>query len=100
LNSREWKSVKPNYDSITEPQKGRYIIPSSFLNIFVKDFSLHEETPTFHKLQLYLSSKAGPDGPATLSSYNSLLTYNYYEMDKILKITDEEGGNFFCKSYK
>jgi hypothetical protein len=49
---------------------------------------------------LYLSSKAGPDGPATLTAYNSLLTYNYYEMDKILKITDEEGGNFFCQSYK
>jgi len=100
LNSREWKSIKPNYESITAPQKGKYIIPSSFLNIFVKDFSLSETTPSFTKLDLYLSSKAGPDGPATLSAYNSLLTYNYYEMDKILKITDEEGGNFFCQSYK
>jgi len=63
-------------------------------------FSLKESLPTFSKSQIYLSAKAGPEGPATLTALDSLLTYNYPEMDKILKITDEEGGDFFCKSYK
>lgn len=100
LSKSDWDKVKPNYSSITDPQKGSYVIPSGFINKFVKKYRLHSPKPSFSKDLLYLSAKAGPEGPATLTSYGSLLTYSYPEMDKILKITDEEGRNFFTKSYK
>jgi len=44
--------------------------------------------------------KSGPDGPATLTSYHNLLQYSYEEMQSIFNITDEQGSDFFCKSYK
>jgi hypothetical protein len=49
---------------------------------------------------IYLSTKAGPEGPATLTSYNNLLNYSYEEMQSILNLTDENGSDFFCSSYK
>jgi hypothetical protein len=47
-----------------------------------------------------LSTKAGPDGPATLTAYHNLLQYSYEEMQSIFNITDQEGVDFFCRSYK
>jgi hypothetical protein len=44
--------------------------------------------------------KAGPSGPATLMSHYNLLNYSYEEMQSIFNITDEQGADFFAKSYK
>jgi hypothetical protein len=77
-----------------------HIIPSGYINKFVKEFRLKSPHPEFDKMKdVYLSTKAGPSGPATLSSQNDLLNFDYPMMDKILKITTSEGGDFFCKNY-
>jgi len=100
LTNSEWSKVIPNYLSITDPPKGKYIIPGGFINKFVKEHSLKRKPPVFSKDILYLSTKAGPDGPATLTAYHNLLQYSYEEMQKIFNITDENGADFFSKSYK
>jgi hypothetical protein len=77
-----------------------HIIPSGYINKFVKEFRLKSPHPEFDKMKdVYLSTKAGPSGPATLSSKMDLLNFDYPMMDKILKITDSNGGDFFCKNY-
>jgi len=56
--------------------------------------------PSFSKEKdIYLSSKAGPNGKATLSAMESLLLYDYPTMQAILNLTDKEGGDYFCSSY-
>jgi len=90
----------PNYKVITDKPKGNFIIPSGVINKFVKEFNLKLEQPSFKKSDIYLSSKAGPHGPATLTSQNSLLLYNYPEMQAIFNLTDEEGQEFFMSSYR
>jgi hypothetical protein len=47
-----------------------------------------------------LSTKAGPEGPAVVKSYDSLLCYSYPEMQAILNLTDKDGQDFFTKSYR
>jgi len=42
----------------------------------------------FSKEDLYLSVKAGPDGPSALTANN------------IFNITSQEGIDYFCKQYK
>jgi len=100
LKGKEWESVKPNYKVIIDPPKGNYMIPSGFINKFVKKFALKRDLPSFSKDNIYLSTKAGPEGPATVTAYNSLLHYSYEEMQSIFNITDQEGVDFFCRSYK
>jgi len=98
LSSKEWGKVKPNYNTITEKSTGNFTIPSGFINKFVKNHRMYQDHPSFSKDDLYLSCKAGPDGPATLTSLNSLILYNYEEMQNIMNITDKEGQDFFCQS--
>jgi hypothetical protein len=100
LNKSEWDKIEPNYKSITDLPSGKFIIPSGFINKFVKKHSLKRNIPSFSKDMIYLSTKAGPEGPATLTSYNNLLNYSYEEMQSILNLTDENGSDFFCSSYK
>jgi hypothetical protein len=100
LTDKEWKKIKPDYKSITDNSKMNYIIPSGYINKFVKEFRLKSPHPEFDKMKdVYLSTKAGPSGPATLSSQQDLLNFSYPMMDNILKITTSEGGDFFCKNY-
>jgi len=100
LNSNEWNKIKPDYKSITDPPKMGLIIPSGIINQFVKEFRLKSDHPSFDKTKdVYLSTKAGPNGPATISCQEDLLNFDYPMMDKILKITDENGQDFFCKNY-
>jgi hypothetical protein len=77
----------------------KIVIPSGYIKKFVKDFNIKASLPTFDKKNIYLSSKAGPQGPATLTANNNLLLYNYYEMQCIFNLTDEAGREFFIKSY-
>jgi hypothetical protein len=100
LSKSDWLKIEPNFSSITDLPKGKHIIPGGYINKFVKKFSLKRDLPAFSKDILYLSMKAGPDGPATLTSYHNLLQYSYEEMQSIFNITDEQGSDFFCKSYK
>lgn len=100
LNSNEWNKIKPDYKSITDPPKMDLIIPSGVINQFVKEFRLKSDHPSFDKTKdVYLSTKAGPNGPATISCQEDLLNFDYPMMDKILKITDQNGQDFFCKNY-
>jgi hypothetical protein len=80
LSKSEWDKIEPNYNSITDLPSGKFKIPSGFINKFVKKHSLKRNIPSFSKDLIYLSTKAGPDGPATLTSYNNLLNYSYEEM--------------------
>nr|QIR30231.1 RNA-dependent RNA polymerase [Plasmopara viticola lesion associated mitovirus 7] len=100
LNSNEWNKIKPDYKSITDPSKMNLIIPSGVINQFVKEFRLKSDHPSFDKTKdVFLSTKAGPNGPATISCQEDLLNFDYPMMDKILKITDDNGRDFFCKNY-
>jgi len=100
LNSNEWNKIKPDYKSITDPSKMNLIIPSGVINQFVKEYGLKSDHPSFDKTKdVYLSTKAGPNGPATISCQEDLLNFDYPMMDKILKITDSNGQDFFCKNY-
>jgi len=100
LNSNEWNKIKPDYKSITDSSKMKLTIPSGVINQFVKEFRLKSDHPSFEKTKdVYLSTKAGPNGPATLSCQEDLLNFDYPMMDKILKITDDNGRDFFCKNY-
>jgi hypothetical protein len=75
-------------------------IPSGIINQFVKEYGLKSSHPSFDKTKdVYLSTKAGPNGPATISCQEDLLNFDYPMMDKILKITDKDGQDFFCKNY-
>ncbi|QPK91778.1 RdRP [Fusarium verticillioides mitovirus 1] len=100
LSKKEWDKIKPDYNSITDKSKMSITIPSGIINKFVKEYRLKSNHPEFDKLKdVYLSTKAGPNGPATLSSQEDLLNFNYPMMDKIFKITDQNGIDFFCKNY-
>jgi hypothetical protein len=100
LSSKDWSKVKPDYDSITSPSQMKIIIPSGVINKFVKEYKLKSNHPTFDKTKdVYLSCKAGPNGPATVSAMEDLVNFDYPMMDNILKITDENGSDFFCKNY-
>jgi len=100
LSEKEWEKVEPNYASITDPPKGRYIIPGGIINKFVQKFHLAQTLPSFNKEDIYLFVKAGPDGPSTLTANNSILCYSYDEMQNIFNITSQEGIDYFCKQYK
>lgn len=77
-----------------------HIIPSGVINKFVQEYRLKSTHPEFDKLKdVYLSTKAGPNGPATLSAQQDLLNFDYPMMDKLFKITTNDGIDFFSKNY-
>jgi len=100
LTNKEWSRIKPDYDSITNESKMTHIIPSGVINKFVQEYRLKSTHPEFDKLKdVYLSTKAGPNGPATLSAQQDLLNFDYPMMDRIFKITTNDGIDFFSKNY-
>jgi len=100
LTNKEWSKIKPDYDSITNASKMKHIIPSGIINKFVQEYRLKSDHPEFDKLKdVYLSTKAGPNGPATLSAQQDLLNFDYPMMDRIFKITTNDGIDFFSKNY-
>jgi len=59
--------------SITDPYKGKgFQIPDSFITSFVATFGLAQPVPGFSQEQIKLISKAGPNGPQTLTSQFTL----------------------------
>jgi len=100
LTNKEWSKIKPDYDSITNESKMNHIIPSGVINKFVQEYRLKSSHPEFDKLKdVYLSTKAGPNGPATLSAQQDLLNFDYPMMDRLFKITTNDGIDFFSKNY-
>jgi hypothetical protein len=99
LSEREWEKVKPNYKTITDKSSGNFTIPSGFINKWVENHRMYQNHPSFSKDSVYLSCKAGPQGPATMTSLDNLLLYNYDEMQNIMNLTDQNGQDFFCQSY-
>lgn len=100
LTEKEWSRIKPDYDSITNESKMTHIIPSGVINKFVQEYRLKSNHPEFDKLKdVYLSTKAGPNGPATLSAQQDLLNFDYPMMDRLFKITTNDGIDFFSKNY-
>lgn len=70
------RSIKPkskefvpySTKSITSPYIGTgYTLPQNFVRKVVRDFGLKGIKPSFKEEDVYLSLKAGPNGPATLS---------------------------------
>jgi hypothetical protein len=99
-NSKERKKLLPDYNSITKPSRINKIIPTGFITEFVKRYNLKCTHPKFDEKQnIYLSNKAGPHGKASLSAMDGLLNYSYPLMQWIYDITDEEGVNYFNRSY-
>jgi hypothetical protein len=99
-NSKERKNLQPDYDSITKPSRITKIIPTGFINEFVSKYNLKCSHPKFDENKdIYLSNKAGPHGKASLSAMDGLLRYTYPLMQYIYDITDEEGVNYFNRSY-
>lgn len=100
LTNKEWSRIKPDYDSITNGSKMTHIIPSGVINKFVQEYRLKSTHPEFNKLKdVYLSTKAGPNGPATLSAQQDLLNFDYPMMDRLFKLTTNDGIDFFSKNY-
>lgn len=90
-----------NWKTITDPSKvnKEYIIPIGFIKRFVKDFDLFLVKPKATIDTFYVSTKAGPQGPSTLSIIKSILYLNYYQMQWILDLTSKEFHDFFCNLY-
>jgi hypothetical protein len=92
--------LEPDISSITDKSEMRNHIPSSFIKEFVRRFNLNCEKPQFSSEDFYLSTKAGPHGPATKTARKSLLLYSYDELQALFNITDQNGIDILCKHYK
>jgi len=90
-----------NWKTITDPSKTNkeYIIPNGFLKRFCRDFDLLLSKPRADVKTLYVSTKAGPQGPSTLSIIKSILYLNYSQMQWILDLTSKEFHDFFTTLY-
>jgi len=75
------------------------IIPSGFIKRFVSDFNLKSVLPPFDVKDIYLSTKAGPGGPTSLTAQNSILSYSYNDIQNLWGITDSHGVDFFSRQY-
>nr|UPW42058.1 MAG: putative RNA dependent RNA polymerase [Xinjiang mito-like virus 40] len=90
----------PSFSSITDlPKTKGKIIPSGFINKFVRDFNLYSEKPSFTDDNIYLSLKAGPHGKATRSAMHSLGLYKPELLQNLYNLTDENGKNYLEKQF-
>lgn len=73
LRPKSTENIPYSTKSITDPYKGTgYEIPHNFTRKFVRDFGLSMVKPSFDIKDVYLSMKAGPNGPATLTVLTSI----------------------------
>lgn len=64
LPPRDFFKMKDS--TIISPMKGKgYIIPDSFLDLFVREFDISQAYPRYRKEDYYLSKKSGPQGPSS-----------------------------------
>jgi hypothetical protein len=58
--------LNPDLTSVVKPPSGDgYVIPRGFIKKVVKDFRLKDIDLSFNKRDVYLSTKASINGPAT-----------------------------------
>lgn len=73
LTPRKGEDIPFSTESITAPYKGtRYTISGRFIRKVVRDFALQANKPSFKMEDVYLSLKAGPNGPATMSILSTI----------------------------
>jgi len=99
LKKKDKEKIKPDYLSIIKPGNMTKVIPSGFINKFVSDFNLKAKLPPFSLKDIYLSTKAGPGGPTSLTAQNSILSYSYNDIQNVWGLTDSNGVEFFSKQY-
>jgi hypothetical protein len=101
IEARKDEVIPLNLKTITDPLSTRkeYIIPIGFIKRFVKDFKLHTTVNKASVADIFVSTKAGPNGPATLSSILSVLHLSYPQMQWILDLGSKEFGDFFTQLY-
>jgi hypothetical protein len=100
VQGKEKSKLVPNFKTITDKSTESKFIPSGFIKRFVKEFKLHSKKPQFDRKDIYLSSKAGPHGPATLSSIRSIFYLGYYNLQRLFNLTDEAGANYLSEQFK
>jgi hypothetical protein len=101
LEPKKGEVIPINWKTITDPRKSNkeYIIPNGFIKRFCHDFKLSDVKPLAKVNTLYVSTKAGPQGPTTLSIIKSILYLNYSQMQWILDLTSREFHDFFTNLY-
>jgi len=67
---------------------------------FVNDYKLKINVPGLTLKDLYMSDKAGPQGPASKTSMMNLPLYNEDEKSWLKDLTDEFGTKFLSESFK
>jgi len=73
LKASKKDEPKPNYQSITDPYKGKeYTIPNWYIDKFILDFKLKSKLPDYDNDCHYISNKSSPFGNATLSGLYGL----------------------------
>jgi hypothetical protein len=90
-----------NLKTITNPRTTlkEYIIPIGFIKRFVTDFKLNTTLKKAEVADIFVSTKAGPNGPATLSSILSVIHLSYPQMQWILDLCSKEFEDFFSAMY-
>jgi hypothetical protein len=103
LNKYEIKKKIKNisYSDITDPQKGKYTIPTGFIKDFVKTNNLYisEDKMKFSLSDIYLSTKGGPQGKASLSALSNFHTFGYDTLQRLMNLTTLEGIEYLSKSF-
>jgi hypothetical protein len=101
IKAKKTEVLPLNLKTITDPRttKKEYIIPIGFIKRFVKDFKLFSSIRKAEVSDLFVSTKAGPNGPATLSSIITVLHLNYPQMQWIMDLASKEFRDFFCELY-
>lgn len=96
LSNKEWDKIQPNFNSITDESSCKITIPAGVINKFVNDFNLKagKYALDFSKSNVYLSQKAGPQGPATLTALDNIQHLQPEEVDNLMNITDESGKDW------
>lgn len=79
---------------------GGKVVDDSILSDFVKSFSLKLKLPSFKYEDIYMSFKAGPQGPASKTAMMNLSVYTDLEKSYLSSLTDKVGKNFLNESFK
>jgi hypothetical protein len=96
------KDENIDYDtkSITDPHSGLSLtINPLFVKRFVSDFDLKLSLPPFSKDQLYISTKSGPNGPATLTITETIKYFNNFNFAGLSGITNSDGIQFLYTTW-
>jgi len=87
IKPRKEEIIPVDYSTITDPYKGkRYIIPNHFIRQWVDKNGLLTLKPVHTFKDFYLSTKVGPNGPATLSIWKTITYLSYEQLHHIYNI--------------